>query len=259
MKFIRKRIPVLLLIIILLVSESASASAYVSDRGESVFGTDSEIEHPEQQSTIAAVANIRDNNLCQQISNTYKAARRRSKRSSFKGYCGAYVANQLVVLGINKSYLSANGKNTFDIYQKMKRTSGGYLIRAYSAKKFALSDALNDIIKNNPSPRYILVGFQKGTSKSGKKYGHVLFIHGIQNGNVYFSDSSTRTIDNIKYKEGEPIVCSLSSFLSQYAKYKLDGVVLFTKNETDIQKNQCQASSTEKTAVINPEKSFRAG
>ena len=260
MKSICKHVPILLFVTILLFSETAFANVCVKDANDiAILENDSELEHQDQQNTVSTVASIRDNNLCQQISSTYKAAKKRSRRSSFKGYCGAYVANQLVVLGINNSYLSANGKNTFDIYKKMKRTSGGYYVRAYSAKDFALSEALNEIIKTNPSPRNILVGFQKGTSKSGKKYGHVLFIHGIQNGNVYFSDSSTRTIDNIKYKEGEPIVCSLSSFLSQYAKYKLDGVVLFTKNETDTKSNQCQASSTEKTAVINPEKSFRAG
>ena len=87
----------------------------------------------------------------------------------------------------------------------------------------------------------------------------MLFIHGIQNGNVYFSDSSARTVDNIKYKEGEPIVCSLSSFLAQYAKYKLDGVVLFTENETNKLQNNSQTSNAEKTVLINPEKSFRAG
>lgn len=167
--------------------------------------------------------------LIRQIRDTYAAAKKRARRRSFKGYCGAYVANQLLILGINTTYLSANGKNTYDAYCKLEYTTGGYHVTAYGAKHYSLEQALSAILKNDSSPRNILVGFQKGTSSAGKKYGHVLFIHGIQGNKVYFSDSSARTVDDVKYKEGEPIVCSLSSFVAQYAKYKLDGVIHFEK------------------------------
>lgn len=196
---------------------------------------------------------VGDEKLCQRIRDTYKAAKKRSRRSSFKGYCGAYVANQLVVLGINTSYLSANGKNTYDIYRKMDRTSGGYDVCAYSAKEYSLSEALRTIMKKDPAASNILVGFQRGTSASGKKYGHVLFIHGIRDGMIYYSDSSARTIDDVKYKEGEPIVCSLSSFTDQYAKYKLDGVVHFRKEE------ELQSSITAETTSTNEEKASILG
>ena len=73
--------------------------------------------------------------LSRQIQETYAAARKRSRRKSFKGYCGAYVANQLVVLGINTSYLSGSGKNTYDIYRNMDCTDGGYEVTAYSGKQ----------------------------------------------------------------------------------------------------------------------------
>ena len=80
----------------------------------------------------------------------------------------------------------------------------------------------------------------------------MLFIHGIRNGKIYYSDSSARTIDEVKYKEGEPIVCSLSSFVEQYAKYKLDGVVHFQK-ETGKKAADTQLSNTEETAEISSE------
>ena len=191
-----------------------------------------------------------DQALYQQIQATYKAAKKRSRRRSFKGYCGAYVANQLVVLGINTSYLSANGKNTYDIYRKMDCTSGGYRVSAYGAKKYSLSEALGAIMRQDPSATNILVGFQRGVSKSGRKYGHVLFIHGIRDGRIYFSDSSARTVDEVTYKEGEPIVCPLASFLELYAKYKLDGVVHFEKADTPPQSSiaeETMAGSSEKT------------
>lgn len=183
------------------------------------------------EEAVAAPKGAYDETLYKQIQETYKAAKKRAHRRSFKGYCGAYVANQLVVLGINTSYLSANGKNTYDIYRKLDCTTGGYQITAYGAKQYSLREALTAILKRDTAATNILVGFQKGVSSAGKKYGHVLFIHGVRNGMIYYSDSCARTVDEIRYKEGEPIVCSISSFVDLYAKYKLDGVVHFQKDK----------------------------
>lgn len=196
--------------------------------------------------------------LYRQIQDTYKAAKKRARRRSFKGYCGAYVANQLVVLGINRSYLSANGKNTYDIYRSMDVTTGGYRVTAYGAKRYSLTEALSKIMEGDPSACNILVGFQRSTSRAGKKYGHVLFIHGIKNGKIYFSDSCSRTIDDVKYREGEPIVCSLASFVAQYAKCKLDGVVHFQK-EKGQRTAETQPAVMSETALGNSEKVVAVG
>ena len=102
---------------------------------------------------------------------------------------------------------------------------------AYWARDYTLEEALRAIMGRNVAVRNILVGFQKGTSSAGKKYGHVLFIHGIRNGKVFYSDSCARIVDDVKYREGEPIVCSLESFLDQYAGYRLDGVVHFRQEK----------------------------
>ena len=208
----------------------------------------------EADGSVACAKSHYDEVLYRQIQDTYRAAKKRSRRRSFKGYCGAYVANQLVVLGINTSYLSANGKNTYDIYRKLDRTTGGYGITAYSAKKYTLSEALHAIINEDPAASNILVGFQKGTSRSGRKYGHVLFIHGVQNGKIYYSDSSARTIDDLEYKEGEPIVCSLASFVNEYAKYRLDGVIHFQKTGSGQRaSSEDQSSIREATASTSSE------
>lgn len=205
----------------------------------------------ETGNTIDHASPAKNDPLCRQIQDTYAAARKRARRKSFKGYCGAYVANQLVVLGINTSYLSANGKNTYDIYRNMDHTTGGYDVSAYGAKSYSLEEALLAILHDDPSANDILVGFQKGVSSAGKKYGHVLFIHGIRDGKVYYSDSCARTVEDVTYKEGEPIVCSLAAFVDLYARYKLDGVVHFVKAD--------QASSRAETASASPEKSSAQG
>ncbi len=48
------------------------------------------------------------------------------------------------------------------------------------------------------------------------------------NGSVYFSDSFAQTIDGVRCKEGEPIVCTIERFCELYEKYRLDGVIWFT-------------------------------
>ena len=177
----------------------------------------------------AANAEKQENDtLIAQIKNTYKAAQKRARRKSFKGKCGAYVNHQLVILGINTKYIGANGNREFDIYSKLKASTGGFAVHAYGAKKYSLQSALEAIVREDPHARNILVGFQKGTSKAGKKYGHTLLIHGIENGKVYFSDSFAQTVDGKSYKEGAPIVCSIAVFCKLYRKYKLDGVIWFS-------------------------------
>ena len=246
------------LFLFLLVLTAPCAALAEDEKGEAPAAEESartvSAKEQEAEGTPAQAAIPVDEGLRRQISSTYAAAKKRSRRKSFKGYCGAYVANQLVVLGINKTCLSANGNNTFELYKDLESTSGGYLVSAYSAKQYSLAEALETILRKEPAASNILVGFQKGTSAAGKKYGHVLFIHGIRNGKVYYSDSCARTVDEVKYKEGEPIVCSLDSFVNQYAKYKLDGVIHFK-----LPKGMPQKLIIEETVSTSSEKLVSVG
>lgn len=165
--------------------------------------------------------------LIEQIRSTYKKAKKVSHVKSFKGKCGKYVSRQLVLLGINTKYIGCNGNRAFDTYRDKSETSGGFRITAYAAKQYTLREALEAIAKEDPHARNILVGFEKGTSKAGKRYGHVMFIHGIEDGMVYFSDSYAQTVEGKRYKEGEPIVCSIATFVKLYRKYQFDGVIHF--------------------------------
>ncbi len=169
----------------------------------------------------------RGEELTDQIRATYKRAKKVAHVRSFKGKCGKYVNRTLVILGINKSYIGCNGNRAYDIYAKKPKSSGGYRITAYPAKKYTLKEALYAIEAEDPHARNILVGFQRGTSKAGRRYGHVMFIHGIENGLVYFSDSYAQKVNGKRYKEGEPIACSIETFAKLYKKYKLDGVIHF--------------------------------
>ena len=228
-----KRAVALLLLLLLLLPPCAALAEGEKDDAPPAQADTLLVGAPEQEAENSSlrVNAAAEESLRRQIEDTYAAAKKRARRKSFKGYCGAYVANQLVVLGINTSYLSANGNNTFELYRDLEITSGGYRVTAYGARDYTLEEALRAIMGRNTAVRNILVGFQKGTSSAGKKYGHVLFIHGIRNGKVFYSDSCARIVDDVKYREGEPIVCSLESFLDQYAGYKLDGVVHFRQEK----------------------------
>ena len=170
----------------------------------------------------------RNADLIAQIRATYAAAKKRAHVRSFQGKCGKYVNQQLVIRGINTKYIGANGNREFDIYSKKSVSSGGYVIHAYGAKKYTLKSALRAIEQQDPNARNILVGFQRGTSKAGRRYGHTLFIHGIENGMVYFSDSYAQKVNGVRCKEGAPIVCSIDTFAALYKRYTLDGVIWFT-------------------------------
>lgn len=246
MNHLQKAMACLLFVLLLLPPSGARGDGEQAETvvERAVAGVNREAEGSAKQTGYA------NDPLCRQIQDTYKAARKRFRRKSFKGYCGAYVAHQLVVLGINTSYLSASGKNTYDIYRNMDRTTGGYAVIAYSAKQYSLQEAMETILGEDPAACNILVGFQKGVSKSGKKYGHTLFIHGVQNGEVYFSDSSTRIIDDVEYLEGEPIVCSLGAFFELFAPYRLDGVVHFQRGDQPSITAEMTLGSSENASVL---------
>ena len=125
------------------------------------------------------------------ISTTYSRALRRLGASSFLGYCGRAVNNQLYYLGIDTKVIGCDGKDEFEKYREMEITSGGYPCRAYPASKYTLESALNEISANGTRDVYnILVGFETTTSEAGQKFGHTLLIYAILDGIVYFAECS---------------------------------------------------------------------
>ena len=162
------------------------------------------------------------------ISKTYQKIRK--WRRSYNGYCGAFVHRQIYVLGITKKYNGANGNNSYDLYKNEKKTTGNYEVNAYSAKNYTLKAALQAVTENGRRQvSNVMVGFQVGMSAAGKKYGHVVFIHGIIGNTVYFSESYTVTLDGVAYKEGTPLACSIDAFAKLYKSCRFEGIIHFVK------------------------------
>ncbi len=160
-----------------------------------------------------------------QITDTYQKARSRNSGNSFDGWCGAYVGQQLQILGINTTLVAPNGNGHYDAYTGLSETTGGYKVTCYPASSYSITSALNAITANGNAYN-ILIGFEKGYQ--GNPLGHCLFIHAIIDGTVYYSESFAFN----SYGEGSVIAQSISWVDSFYARngYTLDGVVYFSKS-----------------------------
>lgn len=162
-----------------------------------------------------------------QIEETYALSQKNAGRSSFSGYCGAYVSHQLQALGITRQRVRFNGNKAYDAYKDLSVTTGGYLIEAYGRKSYTLEEALLAILDKEENPANILVGFEKSGTTLGKKYGHAVFIHGIIGDTVYFSECSAKTVEGVRCKEGTPITCPVAVFCLLYKKCTFDGAIHF--------------------------------
>lgn len=186
-------------------------------------------EEPVWETIVPLTDGAGPDDITRQIENTYAAAKSRTGWDSFNGYCATYVNWQLVVLGINRRYISGNGKDEFDNYKNLTKTAGGYAVTAYPASEYTLSEALDTISLNGAKDVYnILIGFEKGHEGAGTLYGHTCFIHAILGGVVYYSESFDAYIGGEYYPEGAPIACDIATFCAYYDEWAvLDGVICF--------------------------------
>lgn len=167
--------------------------------------------------------------IISQMKRTYSKCRNSFGRS-FDGYCGTMTGYQLYYLGITTGRDRQNGNEGFDRYKGQTYSTGGYRIKAYSGKSWTLREALNKITDNGEKDAYnILVGFESTPSRAGRKYGHSCIIHGIVDGKVYFLESYPVYLNGKRYREGEPISCTIKQFCDYYASTttKFDGVIHF--------------------------------
>ena len=173
-----------------------------------------------------------------QINKTYETARMQFGKS-FNGWCGEYVGRQLRILGICNSEPFYNGNNYYDNYKNLNITSGGYLVTAYAPVKAItrsntnanLLSFMNTITSNGTIDVYnILLGFQSSDNDGGN--GHVLFIHAILDGMVYWSESGSAGSD-FKYIEGKPIVQTIEAFARYYGYWTTyEGAIVFLDDPT---------------------------
>ncbi len=152
-----------------------------------------------------------------------------SKRYSFHGYCGNFVSHQLYNLGINRGLSTRHGKDHFDYYSSLEKTTGGYFPRAISTSEVHLTGALNYITEQGARDVYnVMVGFDWTNTEAGNKYGHVVLIYAIVGGALYFSESFDMYFKGRIYPEGSIIKASVEEFVDYYDGWTTyEGVVVF--------------------------------
>ena len=156
-----------------------------------------------------------------------------SRRYSFHGYCGNFVSHQLYNLGINRSLSTRHGKDHFDYYSALEKTTGGYFPRAISTTEVHLTGALNYITEQGARDVYnVMVGFDWTNTEAGNKYGHVVLIYAIIGGAVYFSESFDMSFKGKLYPEGSIVKCSVEDFVDYYDGWTTyEGIVVFGTTE----------------------------
>lgn len=163
--------------------------------------------------------------LKQSALDVYKKTQESTGMESLNGYCGKMVSHQLWHMGVNAGLVSNHGNKQYDMYAKLRRTTGDKYISAYPAEDYTLEDALNILSENGKKTVHnILVGFQKTNTKAGKKYGHVCVINGIMDGKVYFMESFKTKFA----PEGQVNVCTIKEFADSYKGWtEYEGVIYF--------------------------------
>ncbi len=164
------------------------------------------------------------------IINDYNSSRYASQMRYMGGYCGLMSSWQLYFRGIN-AYLQTNdGNRQYDFYKDMEETSGGYSVKAYSAKNYTLEEALNKVSAYGTRDVYnILVGFQKTNTQEGAIYGHALLIYAILDGIVYFTEGFSTSLGTIP---GQPICISIAEFVQYYDDWTVfEGIIVFGQED----------------------------
>lgn len=180
-----------------------------------------------------------EDRILQQITDIYTTALRQSNRYSFHGSCGAFVNWHLYLLGINTGFYSANGNQQYDLYKNMNQTTGGHDVEALPASRYTMKQALNKLSDNGTKDVFnLLLGFQYTTATDGWRYGHVMFVHAILDGMVYFSESYDDMFGGKYYAEGAPVVLTIDKFCQYYSTWTTyEGAIHFGLKSYE---QQCQ-------------------
>ena len=159
-----------------------------------------------------------------QIATTYAQAKAMTGRTNFSQQCSLYVYSQLRALNIYQTPDTYwNGSQWYS-----KLTNNGKTRTGYTQKKYAGVNCLKNLVNANGGKDVynVVVTFPR-SYRSTSTVGHVLFIHAIKDGKVYYSD-------NYAYAgqpEGSTIVKSISEFTNYFSSnYSgITGAVHFVK------------------------------
>lgn len=181
-------------------------------------------------SALPEAVSYTESQLVERTEQTYTDAKKAVGYRSFNGRCSSMVNGSVIALGLHDATNRGNGRDIYDRYKDLGRTSTGYDVVCYDGSEYDLAGALRAVSGDGSRDVYnLIVGWDSGITASAAAYGHACFVHGIVDGMVYFSESfALELLNGDFYWEGEPIVCSIDDFAAFYNKWAyFEGLIHF--------------------------------
>ena len=140
--------------------------------------------------------------------------------SDFNGLCGKCTAYQLGRAGIfsygtTEGEYGYNGNQCYAIYKNLTPING-MTVTTFPASQYSIRQIINLLNDSNKAGQntYAMFCFNKGSyTDAGQAYGHVLLVHAVYNGKVYWGESYDWTCR----------VFTIDEFVNTYSEYYKDG------------------------------------
>ena len=163
------------------------------------------------EESILAKQTVSDSQLKSELAELYQKCLQNSGKTSFHGWCGAFVGQQLKALGIDSKTgtgFNGNGNTWYPCLLDNVETNSGH-----TQKKYVGRDCLKSIAADaGDEPAYnIVVSFPNSTG-SNTSYGHVIFIYAIVGNTAYYIESYGTSFG----AEGTPIARDIDGLMNEY-------------------------------------------
>ena len=163
------------------------------------------------EESILAKQTVSDSQLKSELAELYQKCLQNSGKTSFHGWCGAFVGQQLNALGIDSKTgtgFNGNGNTWYPCLLDNVETNSGH-----TQKKYAGRDCLKSIAADaGDEPAYnIVVSFPNSTG-SNTSYGHVIFIYAIVGNTAYYIETYGTSFG----AEGTPIARDIDGLMNEY-------------------------------------------
>ena len=149
--------------------------------------------------------------ISNQIRDIYWMTLSETGMDSLHGYCGTMAGWELYFMGVTETAVTQNGNEMYDLLSNGDKLTQGYTAHCYPVSRYTLEEALYTVTGGGTRDVYdLMVGFQWTNTAAGSLYGHVVVIHAILDGMVYFSEGFTTPFQP---EPSEPMICTIDGVL----------------------------------------------
>ena len=175
-----------------------------------------------------AAAETEKQRISNQIRDIYWTTLSETGMDSLHGYCGTMAGWELYLMGVTKVPVTQNGNEMYDMLSDSDKLTQGYTAHCYPVSQYTLEEALNTVTNGGTRDVYnLMAGFQWTNTAAGSLYGHVVVIHAILDGMVYFSEGFSTPFQS---EPSEPMICTIAELADFYDSWaSFEGLIHFTE------------------------------